>query len=74
MSRRELIGKKTRIAFREFLVGWTLREIENEFSGAGLEPDLSHDPRLGGQLRGRLADLRPFGAVSRQPAFRPARS
>ena len=51
MSRRELISKKTRIAFREFLVGWTLREIENEFSGAGLEPDLSHDPQLGGQRR-----------------------
>ena len=48
---RELISKKTRIAFREFLVGWTLREIENEFSGAGLEPDRSHDPQLGGQRR-----------------------
>ncbi len=52
MSRRELIGRKTRIEFREFLVRWTtLREIENEFSGAGLEPDGSHDPQLGGQRR-----------------------
>ncbi len=51
MNRRELISKKTRIVFREFLVGWTLREIENEFSGAGLEPDRSHDPQLGGQRR-----------------------
>ena len=39
------------MVFREFLVGWTLRDIENEFSGAGLEPDRSHDPRLGGQRR-----------------------
>ena len=51
MSRRELISKRTRMVFREFLVGWTLRDIENEFSGAGLEPDRSHDPRLGGQRR-----------------------
>jgi len=47
----ELISKKTRTAFREFLVGWTLREIENEFSSAGLEPDRSYDPQLGGQRR-----------------------
>ena len=51
MRRREFISKKTRTEFREFLVGWTLREIENEFSAAGLEPDRSHDPQLGGQRR-----------------------
>lgn len=51
MSGRELISKKTRTEFREFLVGWTLREIENEFSAAGLEPDRSYDPQLGGQRR-----------------------
>ena len=51
MSRRELISKKTRNEFREFLVGWTLREIGDEFSAAGLEPDLSHDPQLNGQRR-----------------------
>ena len=51
MSGQELISKKTRIAFREFLVGWTLREIENEFSAAGLEPNLSYDPKLSGQRR-----------------------
>ena len=51
MSGRELISKKTRTEFREFLVGWTLREIENEFSSAGLEPDRSYDPQLGGQRR-----------------------
>jgi len=51
MSGQEFISKKTRTEFREFLVGWTLREIENEFSAAGLEPDRSYDPRLGGQRR-----------------------
>lgn len=51
MSGRELISKKTRNEFREFLVGWTLREIENEFSAVGLAPDRSYDPQLGGQRR-----------------------
>ena len=51
MRRRELLSKKTRTEFREFLVGWTLREIENEFSAAGLEPDRSYNPELGGQRR-----------------------
>ena len=51
MNVKEFISKKTRIAFREFLVGWTLREIENEFSAAGLEPNLSYDPQLSGQRR-----------------------
>jgi hypothetical protein len=51
VSGRELISKKTRNEFREFFVGWTLREIENEFSAAGLEPDRSYDPQLGGQRR-----------------------
>ena len=51
MRRRELLSKKTRTEFREFLVGWTLRQIENEFSAAGLEPDRSYNPELGGQRR-----------------------
>lgn len=51
MNGRELISKKTRTEFREFLVGWTLREIENEFSAAGLVPDRSFSPQLGGQRR-----------------------
>lgn len=51
MNDRELISKKTRNEFREFLVGWTLREIENEFSAAGLEPDRAYNPQLGGQRR-----------------------
>lgn len=48
---RDLISKKTRTQFREFLVGSTLREIENEFSSAGLVPDRAFDPQLGGQRR-----------------------
>lgn len=48
---RDLISKKTRTEFREFLVGSTLREIENEFSSAGLVPDRGFDPQLGGQRR-----------------------
>ena len=51
MSGREFISNKTRLEFREFLVGWTLREIENEFRAAGLEPNLGHDPQLVGQRR-----------------------
>lgn len=51
MSRVDLISKKTRTEFREFLVGWTLREIENEFSAAGLHPDRNFNPQLGGQRR-----------------------
>ena len=51
VGQREFISKRTRIAFREFLVGWTLREIGDEFSAAGIEPDLSHHPRLSGQRR-----------------------
>lgn len=51
MSEREFISKKTQNEFREFLVGWSLREIENEFSAAGLEPDRNYSPQLGGQRR-----------------------
>ena len=54
MSGQELISKKTRIEFREFLVGWTLREIDNEFSAAGLEPDVNYNPQISGQRRERV--------------------
>jgi hypothetical protein len=33
---QEIISKKTRYEFREFLVGWTLREIELEFDAADI--------------------------------------
>lgn len=47
----ELVSKKTRNKFREFLVGWTLRQIEMEFEAAGITPDQHYEPNLGGQRR-----------------------
>jgi hypothetical protein len=32
----EIISKKTRYEFREFFVGWVLREIEMEFDAADI--------------------------------------
>lgn len=51
MSSRDLISKKTRNEFREFLVGWTLRQIEDKFSAADLDPDRSYNPEVTGQRR-----------------------
>lgn len=51
MNVRDRISKKTRAEFREFLVGSTLREIEDEFSAAGLEPDRDFAPQIRGQRR-----------------------
>lgn len=51
MNGRDLISKKTRTEFREFLVRSTSREIEKEFSAAGLEPDRSFAPQIGGARR-----------------------
>jgi hypothetical protein len=48
---RELISKRTRNEFREFLVDWTLREIEVEFGSANIERDRSFDPQVSGQRR-----------------------
>jgi hypothetical protein len=42
---------KTRTEFREFLVGWTLREIGNEFESEGLRADSTHQPNVGGERR-----------------------
>lgn len=47
----DLISKRTRNEFREFLVGWTLREIETEFEAARIECDRSYDPAVRGQRR-----------------------
>lgn len=49
---QELISKNTLIEFREVLVGFSLREIGDEFGAAGLTPDVSHEPSVGGQRRG----------------------
>lgn len=48
---RDLISKRTRNEFREFLVGWTLREIETEFDSADMACDKSHAPEVSGQRR-----------------------
>jgi hypothetical protein len=47
----DLISKKTRIEFREILVGWSLREIGDLFAAAGVGWDRSHEPATGGQRR-----------------------
>jgi hypothetical protein len=50
----ELVSKRTRTKFREFLVGWTLREIEIEFEGANIECDRNFEPDVSGQRRSLL--------------------
>jgi len=47
----ELIGKKTRYAFREHLVGWVLRDIEMEFDAAYVRCDSAYEPPCSGQRR-----------------------
>lgn len=51
MTRPELISKKTRTEFREYLVDWTLREIGDEFESAGIAADLNYTPSFSGQRR-----------------------
>lgn len=45
------LSRRTLTAIREILVGWTLREIRDAFEGAGIEPDLSHEPDVPGERR-----------------------
>jgi hypothetical protein len=47
----DLISKKTRLEFREFLVAFTLREIQMEFDSAGVSCDLDYQPPVSGQRR-----------------------
>jgi hypothetical protein len=47
----ELISKKTRNEFREFFVGWTLREIEMEFDAADVPLDSEYTPSTPGARR-----------------------
>ena len=47
----ELISIKTRQVFREYMVGWVLREIADEFDAARIDCDLNYEPREGGQRR-----------------------
>ena len=48
---RDLISRKTRIEFREFLVGWTLREISDEFDAADIRRDTNFVPDVSGARR-----------------------
>jgi hypothetical protein len=52
MSGHDLISRKTRTEFREFLVGWTLREIKDEFESEGLAASSNYQPTVGGERRG----------------------
>lgn len=48
---RDIVSKATRNEFREFLVGYTLREIEMTFDAGGLTPLKGYDPQVDGQRR-----------------------
>jgi hypothetical protein len=68
---RELISKRTRNAFREFLVAWTLGEIAIEFDSAKIECDQGFKPDVSGQRRSfvekyyRTLDFTKAGDVKR---------
>lgn len=47
----DIISKKTRVEFREYFVGTTLREIEMAFDAADVSVDESYDPNVSGQRR-----------------------
>jgi hypothetical protein len=52
MPGRELISRRTKIAFREALSDWCkLRTIGIAFENEGFAPDLSYEPDVGGQRR-----------------------
>jgi len=57
MSVADLISKRTRNAFREVLVGWTLGEITTEFDNEGFSPDYAYDPEISGQRRTLVEQL-----------------
>jgi hypothetical protein len=48
---KDIISKKTRYEFREYLVSWTLREIEIEFDSADISCDLDYNPPTSGARR-----------------------
>lgn len=47
----DLITKKTRYEFREFLVSWVLRDIEGAFDSADIACQYDHRPPCGGARR-----------------------
>ena len=48
---KHLISRKTRQEFREYFVGTSLRQIEQEFDAADIPIDDAYDPPVGGQRR-----------------------
>lgn len=48
----DLISRRTRSAFREALVGWTLAEISTEFDNEGFSAARDHVPEVSGARRG----------------------
>lgn len=48
---KNIISKKTRLELREHLVGWTLREIGDEFAAADIACDTAYQPPEGGARR-----------------------
>lgn len=79
---RELISKRTRTSFREAFVGWTLREIGDEFDAEGFTADTTYVPPVGGARRsfveqyyhridfGRLSDVTRLLAVYQEVLLR----
>lgn len=49
--KKELVSKRTRNEFREFLVGWTLREIEMAFEAVYVDCDRQYVPPVTGERR-----------------------
>lgn len=47
----DLVSIKTRQVFREYMVGWVLREISDEFDAARIDCDLDFQPPVSGQRR-----------------------
>ncbi len=47
----EIISGKTRMQFREYMVGWVLRTISDEFDAARVHCDLSYTPQISGARR-----------------------
>ncbi len=51
MDQADLVSVNVRREAREFLVGWTLREIGDLFLSHGFTADAGHDPQLSGERR-----------------------
>jgi hypothetical protein len=51
MSRTSLVSVNVRREAREYLVGWTLREIGDLFHDHGFSADMTHDPQTSGERR-----------------------